>query len=370
VPIFTINARNAASELFKLNSEVYVNQIAESLRVAQNALAERANKQLKQDAVDFSDPRIARPQAERDKLAREKAAFVDEATLMATVMSKLAWIDTTLNDIKTQLLSLGPASTAAEREAAAAALDEGLRKINGYANSAGDYGKNPIGKPQNAAFKTADVVSASATGGVYIKGKFQGAEFQITDQDGKIWRVDRETNELVQYDSWPDQETGTRFDIETLSVTSYDEQTGAITLDTPDGPLTGTLERFGVGMLDSFLYNGLADDADVARALGDVEAALARFAIDKAVFGGGNVALAGRLDQLNKRIADIDKRISDVTKEMITERTAADKALKTKVLLQQQALSLTVGSQGAMVDLFFRGTIKTGTIFDRTNRSS
>jgi hypothetical protein len=365
VSLFTITAKNAASELFKLNSEVYVNQIAESLRVAQNALAERANKQLKKDAVDFSDPRIARPQAERDKLARQKADFIDEATLMANVMSKLAKIDTLLNEIKTSLLTVTSGSTPEERAAAAAALDEKIGLINSYANNAGDYGKNPIGKPQNASFKTADVNAASSTGGVYIQGKFQGAEFVITDSDGKTWRMDRGTNELVQYDVWPDQATGTRYAAGDLSVVSYDEGTGAITLDTPDGQVSGTLQRFGVGMLDSFLYNGLATDADVARAQADVDAALARFAIDRAVFGGANATLGGRLDHLNKKIADLDKRISDTTKEMITEKTAADRALKTRVQIQQQMLSLTVGSQGAMVDLFFRGSIKTGTILDK-----
>lgn len=363
--LFTITAKNAASELFKLNSEVYVNQIAESLRVAQNALAERANKQLKKDAVDFSDPRIARPQAERDKLARQKADFIDEATLMATVMSKLTKIETALNEIKTRLLTLTAASTPAERAEAAALLDENIGNINNYAHTAGDYGKNPIGKPQNASFKTADIIAASSSGATYVKGKFQGAEFSITDGSGRMWRMDRATNELVEYDAWPDQPTGTRYAAGDVSVASYDETTGAVTLDTPGGQVSGTLERFGVGMLDSFLYNGLADDAAVERALADVNNALVRFAIDKATFGGANATLDGRLDLLNKKIGDLDKRISDATSEMISEKAAADKALRTRIQIQQQMLALTVGSQGAMVDLFFRGNIKTGTILDK-----
>ena len=74
VAMFTINSSNAASELFKLSSELYVNQISESLRVAQNALAQRANKQLSKPAVDFADSRLTRPQSERDKLQRQRGA--------------------------------------------------------------------------------------------------------------------------------------------------------------------------------------------------------------------------------------------------------------------------------------------------------
>jgi hypothetical protein len=365
--MFSITSKNAASELFKLSSEVFVNQITESLRVAQNALAERANKALKKDAVDFSDPRIARPQVERDKLARQKAEFIDDATLMTKVIGNLGKIDLALNEIKTQLLTLSAASTPAERAAASALLDEKIEIINGYANNAAGYGKNPIGKPQNASFKTADVNAASSTGSIYIKGKFEGADFTITDSAGKIWHVDRGADELVQFDSYPEQETGTRYATSAVTVASYDEGTGAITLNTPGGPVSGTLARFGVGAIDSFLYNGLQSDADVARARADIDAALARFSIDKAVFGGAEAMLDSRLDQINARIADLDKRISAETSEMISERAAIDKALKTKIQIQQQMLALTVSSQGAIIDLFFRGSIKTGTILDKSS---
>jgi hypothetical protein len=52
---------------------------------------------------------------------------------------------------------------------------------------------------------------------------------------------------------------------------------------------------------------------------------------------------------------------------MISERAAIDKALKTKIQIQQQMLALTVSSQGAIIDLFFRGSIKTGTILDKSS---
>ncbi|MCC6468558.1 MAG: hypothetical protein IT563_09565 [Alphaproteobacteria bacterium] len=363
--MFSINSSNAASELFKLSSEVYVSNIQESLRVAQNALAARANKALKKDAVDFSDPRIARPQAERDKLAAQKAQFIDEATLMSKVVTNLGKIDLALTDIKTALLTLNSASTPQERADAAALLDQKILAINGYANNAGDYGKNPIGKPKNASFETSDVIAASSAGSLFVEGKFEGSDFAITDAGGKTWHVDRGTSELVQYDSFPDQPTGTRYATSDVTVASYDDSTGAITLNTPGGQVAGTVQRYGVGMLDSFLYNGLQSDADVARALADLDVAQARFGIDKATFGGAEVTLTSQLNQLNGKIADLDKRINSVTSEMITERTAADKALKTKVQIQQQMLSLTVSSQGAIIDLFFRGSIKTGTILDQ-----
>ena len=368
--MFTINSSNAASELFKLSSEIYVNQISESLRVAQNALAQRANKQLSKPAVDFTDARLTRPQSERDKLQRAKDSFVEEATLLSTVAANLNKSTAVLTEAKTKLAALHAGSTPAERAAAAKALDDAILYVNKYANTAGDYGKNPIGKPQNSSFRTSDLfVTSGGTGSTtYLQGKFLGAEFTVTDGDGKTWRLDRAAQTLTQYDSYPDQPTGTSYAMADVSLASFDEATGAVTLNTPGGAVSGTMQKFGVGVLDSFFFNGLSSDQDVANAMASLDGALARFAIDKLPFTGAAAALEGRLGQFNAKIKDLDKQISAITSEMISEKTAADKALKAKIQIQQNMLALTVGSSGAMVDLFFRGTIKTGSILDNVKK--
>lgn len=368
--MFTINSNNAASELFKLSSELYVNQISESLRVAQNALAQRANKQLSKPAVDFADPRLTGPQSERDKLQRAKDSFVEEATRVSTVAANLNKSNSILTEVKSKLAALTSASTPADRAAAAKALDDALLYVNKYANSAGDYGENPIGKPQNAAFKTADVfVTSGGTGATtYLKGKFLGADFLVTDGAGKTWHLDRATQTLSQYDTYPAAPTGTSYAMADVSLAAFDEATGAVTFDTPGGQVSGTLQKFGVEMLDSFFYNGLASDQDVANAMASLDSALARFAIDRLPFAGAAAALDGRLGQFSNKIKDLDKKISAITSEMISEKAASDKALKAKIQIQQNMLALTVGSSGAMVDLFFRGTIKTGSIMDRFNK--
>ncbi len=355
---------------FKLSSELYVNQIQESLRIAQNALAQRANKQLSKPAVDFTDSRLTRPQSEREKLQRAKDSFVEEATLLSTVAANLNKSTAVLTEAKTKMAALNASSTAQERAAAAKALDDAILYVNKYANTAGDYGKNPIGKPQNAAFRTSDlVVTSGGTGATtYVKGKFLGAEFTLTDGDGKTWRLDRATQTLTQYDSYPDQPTGTSYAMADVTLGSFDEATGAVTLNTPGGSLGGTIEKFGVGVLDSFFFNGLSSDQDVTNALASLDSALARFAIDKLPFTGAAVALEGRLGQLTAKLKDLDKRISAITSEMISEKTAADTALKAKIQIQQNALALTIGSQSAMVDMFFRGNIKTDSIMDRFNK--
>lgn len=369
VAMFTITSKNAASELFKLSSELYVNQISESLRLAQNAMAQRANKELSKPAVDFSDPRLTRPQTERDKLARAKDSFIEEATLLTTVAANLNKSSSVLTELKTKLAALTSASTAGERADAAEALDNALLHINKYANTAGDYGRNPIGKP-SATFRTSDLLVTSGGIGAsnFIKGKFLGAEFTVTDGDGKTWRLDRSTDTWTQYDSFPDQPTGTSYAQADVSVASFDEATGAVVLDTPGGQVSGTIEKFGVQMLDSFFYNGLQSDQDVANAVAALDSAIARFTIDKLAFTSAAASVEGKLAQLNGKIKDLDAKISATTSEMIKEKTAADTALKLKIQIQQNALALTVGSQSAMVDLFFRGAIKTGSIMDRFNK--
>jgi hypothetical protein len=332
-------------------------------------MAQRANKELSKPAVDFSDSRLTRPQSEREKLVRAKDSFIEEATLLTTVSANLGKSSAVLAELKTKLAALTSSSTAAEREAAAQALDDALGHVSKYANTAGGYGKNPIGKA-SATFRTADLfVSSGGTGtSTFIKGKFLGAEFTLTDGDGKTWRLDRAADTWTQYDSYPDQPSGTSYAQADVSVASYDETTGAVTLDTPGGQVSGTVEKFGLQMVDSVFYNGLASDQDVANAMAALDAAIARFNIDKLAFTGAASAVEGKLNQLNKKIKDLDTKISAVTKEMIDEKAASDAALKAKVQIQQNALALTVGSQSAMVDLFFRGDIKTGSIMDRFNK--
>jgi len=365
VGIFDINPSNAASQLFQLSSAVFAEQAKEAVRVASNALAARANKELSKPAVDFKDARIARPQTESAKLKTQKNAFIDEATQLTTTTTQLKKIGAALDAIKAALQSLDSSSTAQDRTDAAATLDAQIQIINGAANNAGGFGKNLIGRPRASDFKTSDLIAATGLGPLVVLGKFEGAEFSITDAGGKLWRVDRGTDQLVQYDAYPDSPTGTAYSLSALSVASYDAGTGAVTLNTPDGPLDGTLQRFGVGVLDSPLYNGLASDADVSRALDDVTAAIANFGLDQSVFDSAQASLKGRLDQLTARIADLDKRVSAATTEQINEKTARDKALKLRVQLQQQALQGTLAAAGAQVDLFFRGAIKTGSILDQ-----
>jgi hypothetical protein len=367
VTIFSINSKNAASELFKLSAEVFANNAAEALRVASNALAAKANEQLSQKAVDFTDSRLARPQAEIDKLKIQKEAFIDQATLLSKAAHQMGWIDIRLGEIKSALLTLNAASTPGERQAAAALLDEKLLVINGLARDAGGFGKNPIGKPFSSDFRTADVIASYVPFGepLIIKGQFAGSEFSITDGEGQSWRYDRSTGTLAEFNSWPDSPTGVSYPASAVSVGAFDSGTGAITLNTPGGPIGGTLTRYGQGVLDSFLYNGLASDADVTRALDDVNAAIASFGAKKAVIAGAAATLNGRLGQLNLRIKGLDDRIQDEISIMTDEKAARDKALRTRVQLQQQAMSLSLGSAGAMVDMFFRDSIKTGSILDR-----
>lgn len=365
--IFSINSKNAASELFKLNSEVFAVSAAEALRVISNALASKANVELAKPAVDFSDPRLARPQAEIDRLRIQKDAFADEAALLSKTVDQMGWIEVRLNDIKTQLLTLSAASTPAERAAAAALLDEKVAVINQLARDAGDFGKNPIGRPYSSDFRTANVIASYMPSAepIIVEGKFAGTDFSITDSDGDTWRYDRSTGSLIEYSSFPDTPTGVSHASSAISVASYDSGTGAISLDTPGGTVDGTLTRYGQGVLDGFLYNGLATDADVARALADVEAAISQFAIDKALIGGAAATLEGRLGQLNLRITGLDDKIQDLIAEFTEEKAASDAALRTRVQLQQQALSLSLGSSGALIDMFFRDSVKTGSILDR-----
>jgi hypothetical protein len=200
---------------------------------------------------------------------------------------------------------------------------------------------------------------------IIVEGRFAGTDFSITDSDGDTWRYDRSTGTLAEYTSFPDTPSGVSYASSAVSVASYDSGTGAISLNTPGGAVDGTLTRYGQGVLDSFLYNGLATDADVARALADVEAAIGQFGSHKALIGGAAATLEGRLGQLNLRINGLDDKIQDLIAELTEEKAASDAALRTRVQLQQQSLSMSLGTSGALIDMFFRDSVKTGSLLDK-----
>lgn len=158
----------------------------------------------------------------------------------------------------------------------ASSFDGQLRSVRNFAESTFDT-PNLLGKtvPSRLKFPIAPGDSATQT----INGTYMGSDYHIIDENGKRWQPERLTKLLVQYDSFPDTPGTKKVGLETgARLDAFDEETDAITFTINSATaaiesIDGTVVREGLGVLDSWLYGGLATQADRDRAKADIEAA-------------------------------------------------------------------------------------------------
>ena len=142
---------------------------------------------------------------------------------------------------------------------------------------------NPIDYSPNQIEYRNDLGIGSTT----LTGTYIGTNFRIFADDGTVWEPELGTDILQATSSQggPKQEyttddgqtinkaTSTRNGI---TLNSYDPDTGAISLDISivptDAPITvtGTLERTGLGIMQSWFYNDFATEADRTAAFQDI----------------------------------------------------------------------------------------------------
>jgi hypothetical protein len=123
-----------------------------------------------------------------------------------------------------------------------------------------------------------------------LTGTYIGSDFRIEANDGTVW-VPELGSDLIQsytgtstdpdkYTTNDGQEvskaTSTRNGLELISYNADTNQiTVQITIVPTDPPLTvtGTLKKNGIGVMQSWFYNGFATEADRTRAFSDINAA-------------------------------------------------------------------------------------------------
>lgn len=206
-----------------------------------------------------------------------KEDLVEPLRQVNRLVSRLENIKKTLDSL---LKTLTTASKDPEADGNATgyaiAFDGQLKSVRGYAETTFDT-PNLLGKqvPARLRFPIAPGDSATQT----VNGTYMGSDYRIIDSNGQRWQPERVTKLLVQYDSFPDTPGSKKVPLANGAVLdTFDEQTDAVTF-TINGAtaaketISGTVEREGLGVLDSWLYGGLATQANRDRATADIEAA-------------------------------------------------------------------------------------------------
>jgi hypothetical protein len=215
---------------------------------------------------------------------RQTAPWQTFQTNLAQPLSQINSVISRLTSIKKQLDAMLKTLTTANRDPEgntnatgyAVAFDGQLKSLRNAAENSFDT-PNLLGKqvPAKLSFPITPDGGATQT----VNGTYMGSDYTIIDSDGKTWQPDRKTNLLVKYDSFPDTPSTTKVSATTgARLDSFDADTDQIgfTINAATAAIqsvSGTVQRQGLGILDSWLYGGLATQEDRNRAQADIEAA-------------------------------------------------------------------------------------------------
>lgn len=318
----------------------------DSLALISKKLVERMKSEKKDDAVNYTRPDLVRANSEKARLVNYKAKIADELSAVTKAKGAIDWTTSKLNTMLAKAQALLGSTDPAERAAVAAEFNEARDFINSKVDGAGqkiDYRKiNLIGGGTPPEFGASNLyIHTSDKGGrTMIEGAYMGADYNIQDADGDLWRFSQGDNAYIEYmNDGTGRTTGASVSATGLTLDSFDHDTGAVTFG-GSGSLSGTVVKGGIGVLNADFYGNFADDTGVQNAIDDVLAAM-----DYVKSNGASIKAKASLLQNSSRIvlakvSDLGKEISKITAEEVDAAAAKSKAANLKMSLAVNNINL------------------------------
>lgn len=241
------------------------------------------------------------------------------------------------------VLSQGDTVTDDERRQHANEFDQLLAKLNIKVSSSGGLYGDLIGNPIRDVFSSQEIVYQTRPDSQVtqsVTGVYSGSDYTITDSNGNVFFADRYGTNIQQFPFDDSVDPTTISDTDTVS---YDSTTGAISLTRQgetDPYLSGTLERKGLGVLNSFLYGGFTDPNKLDDALSDIDNASSKLRFNISVIEGQLAKVTAHRDHNASYI----KTNQDVADKILTEKQGADQ--KAALEAQRQQLLFARAFQG------------------------
>lgn len=338
----------SVNPLFTASFSSYLKRTQISIFQVRFALERRINEIRAKPAVDFNDPKMVRLQRRQDALSKTKDGLADTVSLFATTIDAIFDIKEALEEARELLVSIESGSDADFRADIASRFDAKLTKLNNEVDNAAFGTRNLLKLVDRVNFNTGVNLAEIGGGGVIsITGSYVGSEYYIKEADGSFWLLDTARTRLSDYTSYPNGYTGTSHALSDLVVDSYDSSTGAITISGPEA-ISGTLVRGGMGVVNSFLYNGFAADADVTDAIADIDTAINRINTARLATRSQESLFISRASAFDERVGDVQDDIQDLINTMVNERTAKIFAEETRLHATLFGLSIT-SEQGTLL---------------------
>lgn len=209
----------------------------------------------------------------------------------------------------------------------ASTFDALLKRINDEAESTRDS-PNLLGSTPQSSFSYAYQTNGATN---TVARSFAGYNYTIKEAGDYIWRRDRDLSQFKRFVDSTGAYTGTYVSLSSgaIQLDSFDSATGAVTFTTgvdtsAAAQYSGTVTRSGLGVLDSWLYEGMSTAAGRDRAATDLHAAEVTLGSILSTFRSALDTARFYANQTDIEIASFNSLIDEKTMAAVVKMKAAE----------------------------------------------
>ncbi|WP_417789273.1 MULTISPECIES: hypothetical protein [Pseudomonadati] len=332
-------------------------QAATLSKQMQNSILGEGNKQTLRIQAEY-DTKVQKQNFEKDRWTQHNKLIEDAQDIINNNFTRLEGIystlDRMLNTINSAENSQNDPDSNFRADGYSATFDSQLKSIYSSADESRVTTNLLNSDSRELDYPISFNGVLSKVGGADIR-----PSYYITDSDGKRWQVETDTKLLRQYDSYPDAPVSpskvasfNRVDSLVLNGISGDDVTFTTSANTADAVTrTGTLNRSGLEILNSWLYGNFSTSEGRNRAREDIAAAKEALFLEKARYAMVKTTLNYHSDVATAQIRDIrdetlkiqqegQRKVADVQDELVRKYKAAQSALAQKFSLKASLSAL------------------------------
>ncbi len=225
-------------------------------------------------------------------------------------------------------------------------FDKKLAEINSLANDVpGQF--NLIAPKGRLVYGARDFDMKIDTKGnaITLNGQNISSDYHIVeDGTGKKWVPEFFSRSIMPYTNYPTKDTGQQGYSTTLAASAGNAQISASIMQRTDASYsastisyrvngvdyTGTLNKGGLGVTDSWIYGRFADAQGIAQAQADVTSAMDKVEMAIANLGATKGVVEGQYGIISNKIGEVNQQLNDAMVAQLHENYDFQVQLKTK----------------------------------------
>jgi hypothetical protein len=325
-----------------------------------SALAQdRILQQLQDDLDNYSSPyttKINLLNERSSKLTDLKFSITEGQKAIEASTEKFKEIDSILFDMKTYVEKAE--ANPDDSDYYAYLHNEAIKKLNKLTDKASFGETNLIGNNGRANFRetfatNSKALKVSESGSTLtLQGVYLGTDDYITDSDGNKWLINRTSDSIQAYTSYPKEAVNEEVSLSGFTLDSFDDSTDAVTFTVDGVQYNGTVTRGGLGVMNKHLYEDFGTADGRQRAADDIAAARSKLRTNMALLESQKTIVDQRLNSVGQLADDLKSEEFSYIQKDLSEKAAFQRSLSIKATLSMQNLSLLGDSSNLVLTDF------------------